>query len=113
MHRNDVERQRPHARDMRVEGDVFPEILVVPKHDRQAAPEHEQRIFHCDPMIGIDLGIVGVAMMGKVHVAERLILVQQDRAAHIADEMVEPQPPRISAGNVAMAGFVQRRLVGV
>ncbi len=64
-------------------------------------------------MIGVDLGVVGVAVMGEMHVAEGFVLVQQDRAAYIADEMVEPEPPRILAGDVAVAGLVQGRLIGV
>ena len=42
-------------------------------------------------MIGVELLVVGVAMMGKMHVAEGFVLMQQDRAADIADQMIEPQ----------------------
>ena len=64
-------------------------------------------------MVGIDLRIVGVAMMGEMHVAEGFVLVQQERAADIADEMIDPEIARILAGDVAVAGLVQRRLVGI
>ena len=64
-------------------------------------------------MVGVDLRIVGVAVMREMHVAERLVLMQQERSADIADEVVEPEPFRLLAGDVAVAGLVQRRLVGI
>ena len=62
-------------------------------------------------MIRIDLGIVGIAMMGEMHVAEGFVLVQQDRAADKADKVVQPEKAGILAGDIAMAGLMQRRLV--
>ncbi len=113
MHDADVDRQRPHARDVWMEGDVLPEELVIPEHDRQAAERHQERVLHRHPMVGIELRVVRVPVMGEMHVAERLVLVQQDRAAGKTDEMVEPEPAGIAAGDVAVAGLVQRRLIGV
>ena len=52
-------------------------------------------------------------MVREMHVAEGFVLVQQNHAANIADEMVEPEKARILASDVAVAGLVQRRLVGV
>ena len=73
------------------EGDVLPEILVVPVDDSEGAPEHIERALHRHPMIGVEFLIVGVAMMGKMHVAEGFVLMQEYRAADIAHQVIEPQ----------------------
>ena len=76
---------------MRVEGDVLPEILVIPEDDGEAAEQHLERALHCHPMVGIDLIVVGVAVMGEMHIAEGFVFVKQDGPAGITDGMIEPE----------------------
>ena len=68
---HDMDGERPHAGNVGVEGDVLPEILLVPVDDGEGAPEHLERALHRHPMIGVELLVVGVAMMRKMHVGRK------------------------------------------
>jgi hypothetical protein len=64
---------------------------MVPVDDGEAPPEHLERALHRYPIVGIEIRIIGVPVVREMHVAERLVFMQQDRAAYEANGMIEPQ----------------------